>query len=101
MAKVKSKFKFKPHKCLLKRIKVTKNGKIKGRKANGSHLRSQKTPAQLRGFGKGRYFSNYGVRKRISKLLGFRVKAAKISVERAAELERERAAAAKAEKSNA
>jgi len=101
MAKAKSKkFKFKPHKGLLKRINITKNGKIKGRKANGSHLRSQKTAAQLRGFGKGRYFSNYGVRKRISKLLGFRVQAAKVSPEREAELVKE-LATAKAEKAKA
>ena len=101
MAKAKSKrFKFKPHKGLLKRIKITKNGKIKGRKANGSHLRSQKTAAQLRGFGKAHYFSNYGVRKRMSKLLGFRVNATTVSKERAAEIEKE-IAAKKAEKATA
>lgn len=94
------KYKFKPHKGLLKRIRITKNGKIKGRKANGSHLRSQKPAAQLRTFGKARYFSNYGVRKRMSKLLGFRVQAATVSKERAAELVKERAEA-KAEKAKA
>ena len=87
--------KFKPHKGLLKRVRVTKNGKIKGRKANGSHLRSQKPSAQLRTFGKARYFSNYGVRKRISKLLGFRVQPAAVSEERAAEIAKEAKTTAK------
>ena len=82
------KFKFKPHKGLLKRVRITKNGKVKGRKANGSHLRSPKPASQLRTFGKAHYFSNYGVRKRLSKLLGFRVAAATVSKERQAELKK-------------
>jgi ribosomal protein L35 len=84
--------KFKPHKGLLKRVRVTKNGKVKGRKANGSHLRSPKPASQLRTFGKAHYFSNYGVRKRLSKLLGFRVQPATVAPERAAELEKQAAA---------
>ena len=84
--------KFKPHKGLLKRVRITKNGKVKGRKANGSHLRSPKPSAQLRTFDKPHYFSNYGVRKRLSKLLGFRVQPAQVSKERAAELKKEVAA---------
>jgi ribosomal protein L35 len=90
--------KFKPHKGLLKRVRVTKNGKVKGRKANGSHLRSPKPASQLRTFGKAHYFTSYGVRKRMSKLLGFRVKAAHVSPERAAEVEKENAAKAAARK---
>ena len=69
--------KFKPHKGLLKRIRITKSGKIKGRVANGSHLRSGKSPGTLRAMRKGRYLENKGIRKRINALLGIRVPAAK------------------------
>ena len=88
--------KFKPHKGLLKRVRVTKNGKVKGRKANGSHLRSPKPASQLRTFGKGRYLSNYGIRKRLNKLLGMRTSPAKVSPEREAELTKAAAATAAA-----
>jgi len=72
--------KFKPHKGLLKRIRITKSGKIKGRVANGSHLRSGKSPNQLRNMRKARYFANKGVLKRITHLLGRRVSPAKQSL---------------------
>jgi ribosomal protein L35 len=62
--------KFKPHKGLLKRIRITKSGKIKGRVANGSHLRSPKSPDRIRGMRKARYLSNKGVLKRVTHLLG-------------------------------
>lgn len=65
--------KFKPHKGLLKRVRVTKSGRIKGRIANGSHLRSQKAPKTLRNMRKGRMLENYGIRKRINRLLGMTV----------------------------
>ena len=68
--------KFKPHKGLLKRIRLTKSGKVKGRVANGSHLRSGKTATNLRDMRKGRYISNKGLRKRITHLLGRSVKPA-------------------------
>jgi ribosomal protein L35 len=71
----------KPHKGLLKRCRVTKNGKIKVRMANGSHLRSQKSPTRLRNFRKGRYISDYGLRMRIGQLLGMRVTPAAAKVE--------------------
>jgi ribosomal protein L35 len=62
--------KFKPHKGLLKRIRITKSGKIKVRVANGSHLRSGKTAARLQDMRQPRYFGNYGILKRARKLLG-------------------------------
>jgi len=68
--------KFKPHKGLLKRIRLTKSGKIKGRVANGSHLRSGKSANRLRSMRKARYISNKGLRKRITHLLGRSVKPA-------------------------
>ena len=68
--------KFKPHKGLLKRIRVTKSGKIKGRVTNGSHLRSGKSATRLRDMRKGRFISNKGLRKRIVHLLGRQVKPA-------------------------
>ncbi len=73
--------KFKPHKGLLKRIRITKSGKIKGRVANGSHLRSGKTAERLRAMRRGRYFANKGVLRRIKHLLGRRVASAKKTVE--------------------
>lgn len=75
--------KFKPHKGLLKRIRITKSGKIKGRVANGSHLRSGKSPNQLRNMRKARYFANKGVLKRVMHLLGRRVSPAKLSLSHA------------------
>ena len=69
--------KFKPHKGLLKRIRITKSGKIKGRVANGSHLRSGKTSTRLRHIGKPRYFANKGVLRRVTHLLGRRVEPAR------------------------
>jgi large subunit ribosomal protein L35 len=62
--------KFKPHKGLLKRIRVTKSGKVKGRVANGSHLRSPKNGQRLQRMGKPVYFSSKGVLKRVTRLLG-------------------------------
>jgi ribosomal protein L35 len=76
----------KPHKGLLKRCRVTKSGKIKVRVANGSHLRSQKSPEHLRNFRKARYISDYGLRKRIGRLLGMTVTPAKRSPESEAEV---------------
>jgi len=62
--------KFKPHKGLLKRIRITKSGRIKVRIANGSHLRSGKPADQLRSMRKGRFLANKGVLKRVTHLLG-------------------------------
>ncbi|MCI0365493.1 MAG: 50S ribosomal protein L35 [Phycisphaerales bacterium] len=69
--------KFKPHKGLLKRIRITKSGKIKCRTANGSHLRSGKGAERLRGMRQARYMGSYGVLKRVRHLLGRSVKPAR------------------------
>lgn len=69
--------KFKPHKGTLKRVRITKSGKVKGRVANGSHLRSGKSGEQMRNLAHARYLENYGIRKRLTKLLGRRITAGK------------------------
>ena len=45
-----SKTKNKPHKGLLKRVRVTKTGKIKLQRAFGRHLRSHKSGKATRGY---------------------------------------------------
>ena len=45
-----SKTKNKPHKGLLKRVRVTKTGKIKMQRAFGRHLRSHKSGKATRGY---------------------------------------------------
>lgn len=65
--------KFKPHKGTLKRIRVTKSGKVKARIANGSHLRSSKSPGRLRDMRQARYITNKGLTKRLTRLLGQRI----------------------------
>lgn len=69
--------KFKPHKGLLKRVRITKSGRLKGRVANGSHLRSGKTSDRLRHMRKGRMLANKGVLKRAMHLLGRRLSTGK------------------------
>lgn len=48
----------KPHKGLLKRIRITKTGKLKHKSANSKHLKSGKSPDRLRRLRKDRYVSN-------------------------------------------
>jgi large subunit ribosomal protein L35 len=79
--------KFKPHKGLLKRIRITKSGKIKGRVANGSHLRSSKSPTRLRDMRKGRVFNSKGVLRRVEHLLGMRPTSAKRAAGEAGKIE--------------
>ena len=67
------KYKHKPHKGTVKRTRVTKSGRVKGRVANGSHLRSSKTGTRLRGMRQTRYLASKGVTNRLSKLLGRRI----------------------------
>lgn len=62
--------KFKPHKGLLKRVRITKTGKIKGRVGNGSHLRSGKSGKQLRNLAKPAYITSKGTARRVGQLLG-------------------------------
>ncbi len=45
-----SKTKNKPHKGLLKRVRITKSGKIKFQRACGRHLRSHKSASATRGY---------------------------------------------------
>ena len=47
----------KPHKALLKRIRVTKTGKVKHKSANSKHLKSGKSPNRLRRLRKDRFVS--------------------------------------------
>ncbi|HBS29838.1 MAG TPA: 50S ribosomal protein L35 [Phycisphaerales bacterium] len=65
--------KMKPHKGLLKRIRITKTGKVKHNKAGYKHLRSSKAATRLRRLRKGSIMSTADTR-RISRLLGRRLR---------------------------
>jgi len=88
--------KFKPHKGTLKRVRVTKSGMVKGRVANGSHLRSGKSGEQMRNLARARYLVNYGIRKKLTKLLGRPIKAKGTRTETAVKARVKAAAAAAA-----
>lgn len=45
----------KPHKGVLKRMRITKTGKVKHKSANSKHLKSSKSPNRLRRLRKDRY----------------------------------------------
>ncbi len=45
----------KPHKGLLKRMRITKTGKVKHKSANSKHLKSVKAPSRLRRLRKDRF----------------------------------------------
>lgn len=60
--------KSKSHKGLLKRIKITKTGKIRFRSPNSRHLKSNKTGAAVRSYRRPRY-ARSGDMKRFSALL--------------------------------
>ena len=47
--------KSKSHKGLLKRIKITKSGKVRFRRPHSRHLKSNKTGEQVRGYRKARF----------------------------------------------
>lgn len=47
-------YKHKSHKGLLKRVKVTGRGKVKFHASNSGHLRSGKSPKQLRNLRRGK-----------------------------------------------
>ncbi len=61
----------KPHKGLLKRVRVTKSGKIKMHRAFGRHLRSHKSGQTIRGYRKPTFAHASDV-KRVSRLLGLK-----------------------------
>ncbi len=60
--------KSKAHKGLLKRIRITRTGKVHHRKAGSKHLRSGKSPTRLRRLRKDRYMTKAEA-KRVGKLL--------------------------------
>ena len=60
--------KSKSHKGLLKRIKITKSGKVRFRRPHSRHLKSNKTGEQVRGYRKARY-ARAGDMGRLGKLL--------------------------------
>ncbi|MCB9843773.1 MAG: 50S ribosomal protein L35 [Phycisphaeraceae bacterium] len=67
--------KAKPHKGLLKRIRISKTGKVKHNCAGYKHLRSAKTPTRLRRLRRGAYMSSAET-KRLSRLLMRRLRGA-------------------------
>ena len=58
----------KSHKGLLKRIKVSKTGKVRFRRPNSRHIKSNKTGEQVRGYRRPRY-ARSGDMGRFGKLL--------------------------------
>ena len=62
----------KSHSGALKRLKVTKSGKIKMPRACGRHLRSHKSGKRLRGY-RSSNFAQGGDVKRLVRLLGLKV----------------------------
>ncbi|MEE2894341.1 MAG: 50S ribosomal protein L35 [Planctomycetota bacterium] len=60
--------KSKSHKGLLKRIKITKSGKIRFRRPNSRHIKSNKTGEQVRSYRRPRY-ARSGDMKRFGTLL--------------------------------
>lgn len=77
----------KPNKGLLKRIRITKNGKVKFRRAFGRHLRSHKSGKLLRSYRKPAYAKSGEIR-RVRALLFTKV----TSAEEAAKRQQRRAA---------
>ena len=65
--------KMKPHKGLLKRVRFSKTGLAKHRRAGFKHLRSGKSPKRLRRLRKVAYMSTADA-KRLSRLLGIRIR---------------------------
>lgn len=63
----------KPHKGLLKRIRITKTGLVRHRKAGCKHLKSSKSPQRLRRL-RGASWMSTAETKRLSKLLSRRLR---------------------------
>ena len=74
----------KTHKGLMKRIRITKSGKIKLRRVHGRHLRSHKSGNLLRSYRRPKYASEPDTR-RVRCLLGLKLPAAKRSTPPATE----------------
>ncbi len=62
----------KSHKGLLKRVKVTKTGKIKLQRAYGRHLRSHKPGSTVRQYRRPKYARGPDA-KRVRRMLGLKV----------------------------
>jgi len=60
--------KLKSHKGLLKRIKITKNGKVKFKAPNGRHLKSNKSGEMVQSYRRSQYVRR-GMLHRLSLLL--------------------------------
>jgi large subunit ribosomal protein L35 len=73
MTKQPKRVKSKPHKGLLKRIRISATGKLKHAKAGSKHLRSHKSPKRLRRLRKDSFMSTAEM-KRLSKLLFMRLR---------------------------
>jgi len=67
----------KPNKGLLKRIRITKSGKIKFQRAYGRHLRSHKSGNTLRGYRKPAYVKACDL-KRLERLLWTAVRSSSV-----------------------
>jgi len=67
----------KPNKGLLKRIRITKSGRIKFSRAFGRHLRSHKSGSTLRGYRKPAYAKSCDV-KRLERLLWTALRSSKV-----------------------
>lgn len=63
----------KPHKGLLKRVRITKSGKIKMHRAFGRHLRSHKSAQLMRSYRKATFAHPSDV-GRLSALLGLKTR---------------------------
>ncbi|MBL1215900.1 MAG: 50S ribosomal protein L35 [Planctomycetes bacterium] len=68
-----SKVKFRPHKGLAKRVRITRNGQVKHRKAGGRHRKSLHDSGQNRQLRLGKMAPN-SERRRAQKMLGFRIR---------------------------
>ena len=66
----------KSHKGLLKRVRITKSGRIKLRRACGRHLRSHKSGHQIRGYRRAKYVAGADL-QRLRSLLGLKASPAK------------------------
>lgn len=65
----------KPHKGLLKRVRMTKSGLLRHRKSGSKHLRSHKSPDRLRRLRSDSVLPSTRARE-ASKMLGMRVRGA-------------------------
>ncbi len=65
--------KMKTHKATLKRLRITRTGKARHKRANCKHLRSSKSPDRLRRLRQDAYLSASDAR-RVSRLLNMKIR---------------------------